>query len=102
MANTRINANTPAAETIFTMSDGNPGAITCMLEMFQSSTTAQQDILFFDSMEIYGSKIYMLWNDCCGRDMAKLAQTIQYLKFNNISKEAIHENLSRVRAIPFI
>lgn len=102
MTKTRITASMTKAEAIYTMADGNFGAATCMLQMFQHSETALLDILFFDKMEIYGAKIYMLWNDCCGRDMTKLADTIQYLQSNNISKETILENLSRVRAIPFI
>ena len=70
--------------------------------MIQNDPFALFDILFFDNMEIYGTKIYILWNDCCGRDMTKFKETIQYLKGGNVSKEAIHGNLSRLRAEPFI
>ena len=102
MANERITASMDMQEMLITMSEGNPGALTCMLEMLQTDPMALLDILYFDSMGIYGSKIYMLWNDCCGRDMSKLRETIQYLRSGAVSKEEIHENLNRVRAEPFI
>ena len=60
------------------------------------------DIMLFDSMGIYGSKIYMVWNDCCGRDMKKFKETIQAFREGKFSVEEIQENLSRVRAKPFI
>ena len=102
MANERIRANMDLTEMLFTMSEGNPGALTCMMQMLQSNPSALLDILYFDTMEIYGSKIYMLWNDCCNREMTKLSETIKYFKSGKISKEEIHENLNRVRALPFI
>ena len=102
MAKERISTSMSLAKMLYVMSDGNPGALTCMAEMIKHNPQALSDILYFDSMEIYGAKIYMLWNDCCGRDIVKLSETIQHLRSNNISKEVIHENLNRVRALPFI
>ena len=103
MANERITADMNMRDVIITMSDGNLGAVTCMINMLQTDpSTALLDIIYFDSMEIYGSKIYMLWNDCCDRDMSRLKKTIQYLRSGVVSKEEIHENLNRVRAKPFI
>ena len=88
---------------MLTMSEGNPGALTCMRKMLQTDPMAAfLDILYFDNMGIYGSKIYMLWDDCCGRDMSKFKETIKYLRSGAVSKEKIHENLNRVRAVPFI
>ena len=102
MTEKRITADMNIKEMIVIMSDGNPGAIACMLNMLDSNPTALLDILFFDTMEIYGSKIYTLWNDCCGRDMKMLRDTINYIREGNVSKEEVHENLNRVHAEPFI
>ena len=102
MANTRITANMDMKEMLMTMAEGNPGALTCMMSMLQTDPMALLDILYFDSMGIYGSKIYMLWNDCCGRDMSKFKETIKYLRSGAVSEEKIHENLNRDYAVPFI
>ena len=99
---TRITANMSMEEMLITMSEGNPGALTCMMQMMNSDPMALLDILLFDSMGIYGSKIYMVWNDCCGRDMKKFKETIQAFREGKFSVEEIQENLSRVRAKPFI
>lgn len=70
--NTRITANMNMQDMLITMSEGNPGALTCMMQMIQTDPmTGMLEILLFDSLGIYGSKIYMVWNDCCGRDMGK-------------------------------
>lgn len=102
MAKKRITADMSIEDMVVTMSEGNPGALTCMVNMLNYNPMAHLDILFFDTMEIYGSKIYMLWNDCCGRDMDKFNKTIQYIREGKVSKEKVHENLNRVCAEPFI
>ena len=102
MSKERITADMNMLEMIVTMSEGNPGAATCLMQMLQEDPMAMLDILWFDSMEIYGSKIYMLWNDCCGRSMTKLKETIKYLKTGVVTKEQIHENLNRGYAKTFI
>lgn len=102
MAKKRITADMSIDDMVVTMSEGNPGALTCMVNMLNYNPMALLDILFFDTMEIYGSKIYMLWNDCCGRDMDKFNKTIQYIREGKVSKEKVHENLNRVCAEPFI
>ena len=99
---TRITADMSLQEILLTMSEGNPGALTCMMQMMNFDPMALLDILLFDSIGIYGSKIYMVWNDCCGRDMGKFKETIQAFREGKFSEEEIHENLSRVRAKPFI
>lgn len=71
---TRLTSETSIKEAIIEMSEGNPGALTCMMEMMDSNPMALSDILYFDSLGIYGSKIYMLWNDCCDRDMNSLTK----------------------------
>lgn len=100
--NTRITADMSMQDVLITMSEGNPGALTCMMQMLQTNPMSFMDILLFDKMGIYGSKIYMVWNDCCGRDMKKFKDTIQAFREGKFSEEEIHENLNRPYAKPFI
>jgi len=102
-SNTRITGNMSVKDMLVTMCDGNPGALTFMLQLVQAEpVTGVMDILLFDSLGIYGSKIYMLWNDCCRRDMVKVQETITAFRLGKFSREEIHENLSRPYAKPFI
>lgn len=98
----RITSNMSLQDMLFEMSEGNPGALTCMMQMLNSYPEALLDILLFDTMGIYGSQIYMVWNDCCGRDMDKFKETIQAFREGKFSEEEIHENLSQGYAKPFI
>ena len=100
--NTRITTDMSMQDMLITMSEGNPGALICMIQMMNSDPMALLDIMLFDSIGIYGSKIYKVWNDCCGRDMGKFKETIQAFRDWKFSEKEIHENLSRVRAKPFI
>lgn len=101
--NTRLTANMSVQDMLITMCDGNPGALTCMMEMIQDdSMTGMMDIMLFDKLGIYGSKIYMVWNDCCGRDMEKFTETIRAFREGKFTEEEIHKNLSLPYAKPFI
>ena len=101
--NTRITSDMSIEDMLITMSEGNPGALTCMMEMLQNDPlSAISNIMLFDTLGIYGSKLYMVWNDCCGRDMEKFEKTLQAFREGKFTQEEIHENLSQVRADPFI
>lgn len=67
--------------TIITkMSEGNPGCLHFLFEVLGISSEDLFDIaLRLDSAELYGSLIYMLWNDCCDRDVAKTVRMIRNL-----------------------
>lgn len=57
---TKLNMEMTIQEAIITMSEGNLGALTCLLKMLESNPMAILDILYFDFLGIYGSKIYIL------------------------------------------
>jgi len=97
----KINGNMSIMDIMMTMSEGNPGALTILMQMI-GDPTGILDILTCDSLEIRGSKLYMLWNDCCERNYAKFKRTLAMLKVGLFSQEEIQKNLSLTRAIPFI
>ncbi|MBR3256417.1 hypothetical protein IKG10_01975 [Candidatus Saccharibacteria bacterium] len=78
-----------------TMSDGNPGAVSVIMEMLG-------DILMLDSMDIRGSRLYMLNNDCYQRDLAKYKRTLMMLRLGVFTQEQIRSNLERPYALSFI
>ena len=89
-------------EVLMVMSEGNPGALTVLVSMLEGSPMGFSDILMLDGMDIRGVKVYMLGNDCCGRDMSKLSRTLSMIRGGVFTKEQIHANLERCRALPFI
>jgi hypothetical protein len=70
------------------MSDGNPGAISVIVQMFKSNNIDPYDILgglryalLLEKFGIFGTDIYILNNDICDRNMAK---TLAVLKATEI------------------
>lgn len=97
----KINSNMSMMEIVITMSEGNPGAMSVIMGMLQSPT-GPLDVLMLDSMDIRGSHLYMLNNDCCRRDPAKFQRTLMMFHSGVFTQEQIHENLERCYALPFI
>ena len=102
MTRERIKANMTLEQMLTVMAEGNPGALTFLIGMLTESPAAFLDILFLDSMGIRGTKLYMLWNDCCQKDMGKFEETLIAFRMGKFTRQEIHENLSQVTAQPFI
>lgn len=89
------------------MSEGNPGALTCLIEMAKKKDWYGEAneivmIMSLDTMELYGLNLYMLWNDCCDRDLIKMELVLRNYQMGILSKEEIHKNLNQGRGTPFI
>lgn len=76
----RITSFTMSVEDIlYALSEGNPGALTVMIEALTNGEKIDPDsamgnftgLMSFDSYGIYGSKIWLLYNDICGRNIVK-------------------------------
>lgn len=101
MGNEKITSDMNIMDMILIMSEGNPGAIGVLMSMIKDPR-GLLDILLCDSLEIRGSKLYMLYNDCCQKNDGKFKRTLQMLRGGIFTKEEIHANLNLVYAIPFI
>ena len=88
-------------QMIMTMGEGNPGALNVAMEMM-NEPAGFLDLLLCDSLNIRGSKLYMLHNDCCRRNKDKLNLTLMMIRCGVFSEEEIQANLNLIRAIPFI
>lgn len=83
----------------FDICGGNPGALQFLMDayrvdMFKAEAAFQR----MQDNNITGTKLYMLWNDCCGRD-TKLALQIAHTA--PIDKIAEHINYEGGRGFPF-
>lgn len=101
----RIHPADNVQEGLVKMAEGNPGAATCMVAMLQKNDWKTLDgmtnIVMLDQMGLYGSELYMLWNDCCGQDLNELENVILNWHVGNLSTEDIQKNLSQGRGTPF-
>lgn len=67
------------------MSEGNPGCLLFFIELLKEDENIFWKIVIkLDVSEIYGSQIYMLWNDCCNRDTQKTIRMIRKLDIDTL------------------
>ncbi|MBQ6477537.1 MAG: hypothetical protein IJI43_03795 [Bacilli bacterium] len=98
----KITADMRLEDVVWTMSEGNPGAITVLTKMLQHGTKNYGHILLCDDLNIRGSKLYCLYNYCCNRDYKKFDCTLNMFGNGVFSEEEIHTNLELRRPIQFI
>lgn len=86
--------------TILAMCEGNPGAVQAMRDMLVVSNGhgpggqyAWEMIKICDELEIYGSRLYQLWNDCLDRDPVKMADCAMGYREGRISAAFIREQI---------
>lgn len=88
-------------EMIITMSENNIDAATTIMYIIKTPH-GMENIFCLDSINIRGSKIYTLYNNCCEKNSAKLDRTLTMIKCGIYEIEQIQENLNLTKAIPFI
>lgn len=78
----RLDLDDDLLAIIAKMSEGNPGCITFLMEAMKNVNQFRfiEMVLRLDKAELYGSHIYMLWNDCCDRDLDKTIEMITNIK----------------------
>lgn len=83
----------------FDICEGNPGALTFLMEAYQIHPFRAE--VAFKRMQdagITGSRLYMLWNDCCGRDTES---AVEIMKSKEINFILHHIDGDCGRGIPF-
>ncbi|WP_406543842.1 hypothetical protein [Pseudobutyrivibrio sp.] len=81
--------------------DGNVGALSFFVGTLGLGMDTQRAINGFQRMklnEIYGEKLYLLWNDCCYRDTKRAIYIMLHDNIQNIQR---HINYENGRGIPY-
>ena len=69
----RLNIFGTFADNFISFAGGNPGALNTLFELQkEAKDRTALFLLTLDRMELYESHLYMLWNDCCNRDIKKV------------------------------
>lgn len=65
-------------EQIMRLSNGNPGAMNCIMGMLtgeiENSVAALTIIPKIEELGITGTDLYVLWSDLCGKDYQRMAE----------------------------
>lgn len=89
----RIKLTNSLLDSITIMVDGNPGAIAALTSLMADVTTIDPQsafkelapLLAFDTLEVYGTAIYIIWNDKCGRDNRKTLMLLRSVQLGFLS-----------------
>jgi len=95
----KISLNDNLVEAITKMSDGNPGAMNAMIKLQEDAPKIDPQnpfgpfgpILSLDSYEIYGTDIYILFNDKCGSDSRKMMLLLRGTQLGKLSEAKLKE-----------
>lgn len=100
MLDTKLGLTDSLQDIIIKLSEGNPGAMSFIFEIikYQENNPIKlvEEFLTIDSMHLYGSHLYMLWNDCCNRDVEKSLKIIKGYRLGNIKDSDIKERIINV------
>lgn len=101
----KIDLNDSIMDIVMKMAEGNPGALTFIMELMKHQQSAGIDgmvlLLHLDDIGLYGSPLYMLWNDCCDRDLGKVEVVMRNYQFGKLTKDQILKQVSGGRGRPF-
>lgn len=88
---------------VIKMCEGNPGVMTALMEIIKCSKQVDPDdfmgglgkILALDTLEIYGTNIYVLWNDICDRNTSKMIAVLRANQLGFISDQILKDACHR-------
>ena len=91
---TRITLEDDGMSAVMKMVDGNPGATTVCANIIKQGASIDPDdilegigaILWMDTLEIYGPKIWMLFKDVCGEDLIKMLGLLRAVQLGFLSE----------------
>ena len=75
------------------MSEGNPGALQVVMKLLSNPGDLMY-ILACDKIGLYGSRLYMLWNDCCDRDIEAFKSVLRGWTSGKYSTDEILDHVS--------
>lgn len=104
----RIDLTDTLTSIVKKMSDNNPGAINAMMTILsehdridpQAAMGGLGAILSLDTNEIYGTNIYILFSDKCGRDVRKMLMIMRATQLGFFTplrlKEMAHDQTRQI------
>lgn len=85
-------------QRMWEISQGNPGAIAALAEYKKQfgELELKSCLNTLVELDLLGSYFYMLWNDCCIRDINKVKQILDAYNNKKIKKEDFEERIKSV------
>lgn len=98
----KITLNDSIQDMMIKMSDGNPGAVGALMSLLTDSTTDPDSalggigkIMSLDEYGIYGTDVYVFFNDICERDVKKMIGVMRAVQLGLLERETLKDACSR-------
>ena len=100
----RIKLTDNTMDVVVKMCDGNPGAMDALVSLLKPENVKIDPdnimgplgpILSLDSFGIYGTDIYVLFSDICGRNIAKMVAVIRATQMGLFSRDILKDAAHR-------
>lgn len=107
MAEVRINPQDDVQSAIMKLAEGNPGALRVCCDLFKATPEVDPQagfggytpLLFLDTLNVYGSEIWMLYKDVCGEDIRKTIAVLRACQLGFVSRERLRAVIAGLEAI---
>ena len=94
----KIGLNDTIKDTIFKLSEGNPGALRVCMEIASRGALIDPDafgggtlmLLSFDTLDIYGSRIWMLYKDVCETDLINTLGVLRGWQLGFVTQDVLN------------
>ena len=102
MSTERIKLGDNTMSVVIKMSDGNPGAMDAVMRLLKPNNIDPDNILgglgmvlLMDTYGIYGTDIYVLYNDICDRNLPKMVAVLRATQMGMFSSNILKDACSR-------
>lgn len=93
----RIKLEMSMMDMIVSLSEGNPGAVSALVQLIKTAPIADPDsalgalgpLCSLDTLDCYGSNIWRLFKDVCGQDVHKMLGVLRSCQLGYVSGETI-------------
>ena len=94
---TRIEGQDTVQDMVIKLSEGNPGALRVCMETIQKGGSIDPDgamggvglLLLFDSLSLYGSKIWCMYKDVCSENLVNTVAMLRAWQLGYVSEEKL-------------
>lgn len=94
---TRLELTDSMEDVLVKMAEGNPGAVTTCLQLMTNTYDEVEGtmfVLYLDTLGIYSSRIWMLYKDCCGEYINRVADVLRAWQLGFMEEGEIHEHIN--------
>lgn len=98
---TRLHLHMGVQDALVAMCDGNPGALTVCLDLLkkgkeidpQNILEGLGNVMYLDTLGIYGSRIWMFYKDVCGQDLRKMIGVMRANQLGFLREDVLNHGI---------